>query len=126
MEPAVDPTSFAFKHVGLLKKFECSNKKNRRRLISGCDQEQIVALCECMHNILKGSVKPSEVQRKRLRKHLHVLCNLSKPFIYWTKKRDYLKKEKGRKILTTVLGVVLPALESYLESKEDGEEEIDE
>jgi len=109
--------SHACRHVGFLKKIRRAGGKNRAQLISGCDQGQIYALCECVDNLLRGAVKPTGVQKERLKKHIDVLANLANPNIDWGEKRTYLRTQEGGAILSTVLGVVLPALISYLASR---------
>jgi hypothetical protein len=108
-------TRFACTHVDFLKQLKCCAKSKRAHLIARGGREQINALCECVDNILRGKVvQPTTRQKERLRKHLNVLTNLADPKVNWEKKRTYLKTQAGGSILTTVLGIALPALLSIL------------
>lgn len=110
MSPKTADASFACKHVGFLKKLKRCNKTNRAHLLTECDRGQINAVCECIQNVLHGTVKPTSQQKKRLRKHVDTLANLADANIDWSKKQKYLKTQQGGALVGTVLGVVLPAL----------------
>jgi len=77
----------------------------------------VYAICECSDNILRGKITISPRQKLRLKKHVDTLKNLADTSINWKKKQKYLKSQKGGAILSTILGVALPALISYLASK---------
>jgi hypothetical protein len=100
----------ACKHIDFLKHLKRCGKSKRAHLIGECDREQVLAVCECVDNILRGYVKPTTGQKQRLKKHVNVLMNLADTNIDWTEKKKFLKTQKGGAILTTVLGVALPAL----------------
>lgn len=102
--------SKAARHLGLLK-FLCKCKKSQRKGILNClDKDQVHAICECAENILRGTVKLSEKQKLRLKKHRAILVNLANHKICWKKKKRIVQKGDG--ILTTLLGIAIPALAS--------------
>jgi len=114
MAPRKADTSFACKHVDFLKRLKRCNKTDKAHLLGGCDRGQINAVCECIQNVLHGTVKPSTAQKKRLRKHVDTLANLADANIDWTKKQKYLKTQQGGALVGSVLGIVLPALIEFL------------
>lgn len=107
---------FAEKHIKFLKKAHRCGRSNRPHLISSCDQEKVYAFCECVENILRGQIPLTTKQKKRLQKHLRILKNYADPTIDWKKKRKHISQE-GSGIVSTILGVAIPALVSYLASK---------
>jgi hypothetical protein len=115
---------FACNHVDFLKQLKHGAKGKRVQLIGGGGREQINALCECVDNILRGKVvQPTPRQKERLRKHLNVLTNLANPKVGWEKKKRELKKQAGGSLLTTVLGIALPALISFLTSQKQQQQQ---
>jgi hypothetical protein len=109
--------AWACKHFGTLKKLHRCGRSQRAHLISRCGPEQIKAICECADNILRGAVPLTTKQKQRLYKHSNLLANFADPKIGWQRKRNFLKTQEGGAILTTILGIAIPALVSYLASK---------
>jgi hypothetical protein len=109
--------SYACKHVDFLKKLKRSGRSNKVQLIGGCDRGQVNALCECVDNVLRGVVKPTTRQKNRLKKHFSTLANLANPKVHWEEKQKYLKSQQGGALMSTVLGIALPALIAYLSSR---------
>jgi hypothetical protein len=117
MAPRKVDASYACKHIDFLKKLKRSGSSGKAQLLDGCDRGQINAVCECVDNVLRGTVKPTPGQKKRLKKHVDVLANLADAKIDWSKKQTFLKTQQGGALVSTVLGVALPALIQYLLSK---------
>ena len=117
MAPRKTAKSFACRHIDFLKKLKRCGPNDKAQLFSGCDRGQINAVCECIDNVLRGNVKPTEGQKRRLKKHVHVLANLADSKIDWTKKQKFLKTQQGGALVGTVLGVALPALIQFLASR---------
>ena len=109
--------SYACKHVGFLKRIHRCGKSKFCHLIGECDQERINAICECTDNVLRGNVPITTRQKKRIEKHREVLQNIADPSIDWKRKRKFLQTQEGRGIITTTLGIALPALISWLASR---------
>ena len=109
--------AYACKHVDFLKKLHRCGRSSRPHLVSECDQERVFAICECSDNILRGKVPLTTRQKGRLKKHVGVLKNLADTSINWKKKQTYLKSQEGGAILSTILGIAIPALISYLASR---------
>jgi hypothetical protein len=109
--------AYAPKHIEQLKKLHRCGKSKRPHLIDECDQEQVLAVCECSDNILRGKVPLTARQKQRLKKHYKTLKNLADPTIHWKRKKKVLSTQEGGAILTSILGVAIPALISYLASR---------
>jgi hypothetical protein len=108
--------SYACKHLDFLKRLKRSGKTGKAQLVSGCDRGQVNALCECVDNILRGVARPTTKQKQRLKKHFNTLANLANPKVHWENKQKFLKTQQGGALLSTVLGIALPALIAFLAS----------
>jgi hypothetical protein len=109
--------SFACKNVGALKKLHRCGRSQRPHLIGSCSRDQILAICECSANILRGDVKLTKVQKQRFEKHFELLKNLADSSIGWKKKQNYLKTQEGGAITAAIISAALPALLSYIATK---------
>ena len=116
MGPRTVDKSFACRHVDFLKKLKRCGPAGKAQLISGSDRGQVIALCECVDNILRGNVKPTNRQKERLRKHVQRLESLASQDVRWEDKQKFLKTQQGGALLNSVLGIALPALLAYLTS----------
>jgi hypothetical protein len=108
---------YACKHADYLKILHKCKKSDRPHLIVECDQEKVLAICECADNILRGKIPLTSRQKQRLKEHVEVLKNLADTTINWKKKQNYLATQEGGAILSTILGIAIPALISYLASR---------
>lgn len=84
----------------------------RNILVKAADADAIKCICECIFNVLKGSVPITEKEKLKLRKHKKVLREL-------IKKGDLKKKRKiiiqtGGAFLPIVLGSLLSGVLSSL------------
>ena len=72
----------------LLRRLKHSVGKTRRDIIRKCDHHVICTLSKCCHNVLKGNVLLTPVEKIKLRRHKHNLRKLStkKTSIYARKK----------------------------------------
>jgi hypothetical protein len=101
--------SYAEKHVNALRALCKCGCKGGKDLINACEKEHIYAICECAENLLIGRVPLTESQKTRLRKHKKAMLHLADTSIGWRKKKKLIQ-QKGSGLLTTILGVALPAL----------------
>jgi hypothetical protein len=83
--------------------------KEKKKLIASCKKKDIHAICECAENVLVGNVPLTPQQKKRLKKHKKALIKLANTNIDWKKKKRFIQ-QKGSGLLTTLLGVAVPAL----------------
>ena len=77
-------------------------------MVKNCDKEEIYAVCECADNVLAGRVPLTSEQKRRLKRHKAAIKRLANTRISWRKKRISLQRGGG--LLTTLLGVAVPAL----------------
>ena len=61
----------------LLRRLKHSVFKKRRDIIRKCENDLNFSLSECCHNVLKGNVPLTPVQKVKLRRHKHNLRKLS-------------------------------------------------
>ena len=89
----------------------CKCPKQKSQLVNCCNKDQIGAICECADNLLRGNVPLTPQQKKRLRKHKTTIRKLASKKIRWKRKKKFIM-QKGGGLLTTILGVAVPALVS--------------
>jgi hypothetical protein len=84
-----------------------SPKQVQNAVIECCDREFIECICECAHNVLKGSVPITDHQKQQLTPHRHNLRELTKKKTS-TKRRKEILQEGGflGAILTPILSVL--------------------
>lgn len=114
--------SHACKHVDYLRKVHRCGRSKRAQVIRNATPEQVLAICECADNFLRGNGNATTRQKERLRKHADVLYGLADPSINWRKKQEFLAQQAelqdGRGIfLPALLGALLPALVGQFTSK---------
>ena len=89
--------------------------KVRKVLIEHGPSDLVLSICECCHNVLKGTVPLTKRQKQHLsryKKHLRGLVNKK---ISRVKKRRLLAQQKGGgNLLTALLPPVLSVLTSLL------------
>lgn len=73
----------------------------RKAILKAADENLVRCLCECVHNTLKGRVRLSSVQQKKLSKHRNILRRLAR-------KGESLKVKK--KFIIQKGGAFLPLL----------------
>jgi hypothetical protein len=87
------------KHASTLQLLQKGSPRFRKEVIKLADKDLLYALCDCALNVLNGTIKLSETQKKTLKRHCKGLrCLIDK--------RTPLSKKK--KVLQT--GGFLPAL----------------
>lgn len=96
-----------YKFLKLLKK---SQKAKRKSLLKKADKDQILCLCDCANNILKGNVQLKPKEKKQLSRHKTALRTLAsgKGSRNIKKKRSLLIQKGG--FLPALLAPVLSGL----------------
>ena len=79
------------KHSSTLKILQKAPASTRNSILQKASKELIRCVCECAHNILKGSVPLTKYRKQKLRKHKAALRQLA------DKKIALEKKEKSHK-----------------------------
>ena len=102
------------KNTDLLRVLHRAKPKLRKAILKHVDSSCIKAICDCVLNILKNTVKTSPVHKRKLARHkthLRVLAEKKTPM----PKRQRTIIQKGEGFLTLVLGPVLKELASLIE-----------
>ena len=101
------------KYSPLLRALHSASPSTTKAIIQTGDRGLINTLCDCCHNVLKGNVPLSKVQKTRLRRHKRVLRQL-------TNKKS-LRVKKGLLqtggFLSALLGPVIGIIGSLLGEK---------
>ena len=85
-------------------------KKRRNALIDYADKDDILAICECITNALRGNIKLTPAKIKRLKRHKECLRVLSKTGVSLKKRKAALKQNGG------FLPLLIPAAVSAISS----------
>jgi hypothetical protein len=104
--------AYACKHLKFLKKLKkCKDNKRCCKLIGESSKGEILAVCECIDNVLRGKVPLTERQKTRLKAHKDELLFLARRDVDWKKKRTHFKTQKGRGFpLIPLLAATVPLL----------------
>ena len=98
-------------NLDLLRLLSKAKPKQQKEFIKATNAEQVLALCECADNTLRGNVNLNPSQKKRLAKHKSVLRHLANTKISWkTKQKKLVQKGSG------FLSILLPAIIALLSS----------
>ena len=95
--------------LDLLKILARPKSKYRKLIIQSADKKLVQAICECIHNVLKGNINISESEKKRLKSYRSVLHELIKKSTLKTKKKILIQRGG-------FLEVLLPAVISGIAS----------
>ena len=95
------------KDAALLRALAQVTPKERKALLKACDISRIRSVCECAYNVLRGNVRLSGEQKRKLSKHKKDLRRLVKRGESWVKKRRYLIQKGGGFLLPLLLSAVL-------------------
>lgn len=94
-----------FELLKLLKK--CKNKNQRNLILKLVENDCILCLCECAHNVLEGNLKMSKQKRSALKRFAPLLRELAEKKGSVAKKREFLVQNGGflPALLTPVIGL---------------------
>ena len=90
---------------------KAATPKLRKAIVSNCDRELVLSICECVLNVLNGNVRFSECVARKLRKHRAVLRKVADRRVPLSGKK--LIVQRGG-FLLPLLVAVLPALVSLI------------
>lgn len=99
------------KHGEILKFLGRAKPNTVKPIIKAASPELVRALCECCHNVLKGNVRVTPAQKKRLSRHKRNLRALVQRKTS-LKKRKQILQEGG--FIGALLGPVLSVLKGVL------------
>ena len=99
------------RNVALLRLLHQSKPSLVKAILKNAPSDLVRALCECSLNVLKGNIKLSATQKKRLRRYKNILRTLAAKKAS-TKTRKQMLQKGG--FLGALLGPVLGVLGSLL------------
>lgn len=105
------------KNKFLLYALQSAKPKLFKSIIENSDPSLILAICEIIHNILKGNVRLNNHTRNKLKRYKKVLRCIACPKQSISSKRRIIKQKGGGAILPIIIGSVLSGLVSSLSDK---------
>src|ERR1700729_3228422 len=104
--------SEAVKRQGEMLRFLCRAKPSAvKTVVKNASPQLVQTLCECCHNVLKGNVPLTAVQKRRLRRHKNTLRELTKKKLS-VKRRKQILQQGG--FLAALLAPVIAGMGSLL------------
>jgi len=100
-------------NIDFLRVLKQCNTKQRRALLQAADNKLLKAICECVLNVLRGTVKLNPSQKGKLRLHKETLRELANKRVPLSKKKKLIV-QKGDGFLGILLAPVLQQLASLL------------
>ena len=89
-----------------------ANPKLRLAIISNCDKDIVHSISECALNLLRGNVKLSDCQKRKLSKYKVKLRSVVGKRVPLSRKKELIVQRGG--FLVPLLSAVLPALASLI------------
>lgn len=103
-------------NIDILTKIATSKVAERRKLIKAAQDDTILTIIECAHNLLKGNVSLNAKEKARLNKHAAFLKKLNRQTKKLDTKRKLLVQHGGAlpALLLPVLGIAATILGNLL------------
>ena len=102
------------KHINTLHVLNSAKPSFRKSIIQNGSYDLIKCLCDCAHNIRKGTIKLSPNQEKCLSRHCHCLDQLTSKKVSLKTKRKILQKGGFLPALLApiigIIGSIIPQL----------------
>ena len=95
-----------------LQVLKTADPKLRKAIPANCKGELVKTLSECSLNLLRGNVKLSPCQKRKLQKHKVVLRKLADRRVSLSSKKKAVVQRGG--FLLPLLGAVLPTIASLI------------
>jgi len=107
------------KHAAMLRTIQKARPDLRKSLLQLADKDLIRCICECADNTLKGHVKLTPGQKKKLSAYKKVLRRIAKKGEAWKTKRKVISQCGGAlpALLIPILGTVVTSLISAWQRK---------
>lgn len=102
------------RYAGHLKSLQKAKPSERKILLKKASPDLIKAICECVINILKGTVPLKTFQKNKLKTHKIILRNLQNKKININKKKKLLIQKGG--FLPLLLSVLAPIISGVVGS----------
>ena len=107
--------ALACRNISFLRLLASSNRKRRKQLIQIASTGEIVAVCECIDNLLLGNIPLSLKNKEYFKKHKKHLRYLIQQKVPSSKKREVLQQRGG--FLSFLLPLALSILTKILGAK---------
>src|SRR5579872_7475055 len=105
-------SSYAVNNLELLRFLAQAKPKARDAMLRNASAGMVKGVCECARNTLNGTVPLSPSQKRALAKHKVKLRMIGSRGPLTRRKKAVV--QKGGALVTTLIGIALPALISYL------------
>jgi hypothetical protein len=99
------------KYYDFIKKLCTSSANQRKKYLSEASNNEILAICDCVHNVCNGNVEISKEKINKLYPFRFAMRKLTSP-VSTSTKRDILIQTGG--FLPQLAGVILPTILSLL------------
>jgi len=99
-----------------LQVLKTADPKLRKAILANCKSEFLKTLSECSLNLLRGNVKLTLCQKRRLRKHRVLLRKLADRHVSLSAKKSIVQRGG---FLLPLLGAVLPTIASLIFKSRD-------
>ena len=104
-------------NIDFLRLLQAAKKPQREALLSSIQPEQVNCLCEAAHNVLRGNVKLSPDEKKKLCRYKGCMRKLAKANTGFDKRKELIIKQRGGffpALLGPALGLATTLLGSLL------------
>src|SRR5215469_2539513 len=101
-----------------LQVLKTANPKLRKAIIANCKNDLVNVINECALNLLRGNVKLTGCQKKKLCKHRGLLRRLADRRVPLSAKKKAIVQRGG--FLLPLLGAVLPTIASLIFRQRNG------
>jgi len=95
-----------------LQVLKMADPKLRKAILANCKSEVVNTLSECSLNLLRGNVKMTQCEKRKLRKHRVHLSKLADKRMSLTSKKKAIVQRGG--FLLPLLGAVLSTIASII------------
>ena len=95
------------KHLEELKVLKKAKPKIRKQILAQCNRDLVRCIGDCCYNVVKGNIKLSQKQKKRLKRHKNPVRLLASKKVSLKKKKDLLVQKGGflPALLAPILGI---------------------
>lgn len=108
-EVNTDMTKRMQRNLNWLKALHCCSKIEKEQLLKAAKPEAVNAICDCVHNVLRGNISLSPNEKKKLQSKKTILRKLASRKIKAPERKKILVQH-GNGFLNSILGPVLGAL----------------
>lgn len=97
------------RNLNWLKALHCCSKSEKEQLLKAAKPEAVNAICDCIHNVLRGNVPLAANEKKKLQSKKTILRKLASSNVKAPGRKKILVQH-GSGFLNSILGPVLGAL----------------